>query len=259
MSIYLNSDVRLLTTRQESIDTTQPPITDKARSNYIEGQPVLQADPIIDYSATDAKLALSTHLSIERQLAASDSIELEPTCQPLTESTLINHIRAYTNHTRTHEPLTRTAFSTAFDPISEAPLSGLSHSSAALTASSFDRPFSILTTDLAPYVRSIAAHDLRLEEQRVRLSGLLSEGGRGNGKRVRTTRAARSALEGGKRENTRRERWFGKELNLALVLRTGGKEWAGAVGGVREGDGVAGSAAGSADEGSAADRQLDAE
>ena len=95
-----------------------------------------------------------------------------------------------------------------------------------LTISSFDREFRIITTDLAPYVRIIAAYDLQLEAQRLRLSGLLSVGGRPT-KRIRTTRAARSALEGGRRQNTRRERWFKKDLNLALVLETGGQGWTG--------------------------------
>ncbi|KAJ9637668.1 hypothetical protein H2199_007158 [Coniosporium tulheliwenetii] len=255
--------IGLPTGRQESIDTTQSPLTDKARSNFIEGYPILQADPVTDYSATDTKLALSTHLSIERQLTTSNHTEPEPTCQPLTEQTLISRILAYKTHTLIHAPLTRAAFS-VFDPISEPVVSGPSHSSAALTTSSFDRPFAILTTDLAPYVRSIAAHDLRLEEHRLRLGNLLSEGGGArNGKRVRTTRAARSALEGGKRENTRRERWFGKELNLALVMRTAGRGWAGAGGGVRKGDqivgSVAGSVSGSVDEGTAVGGQYELE
>ena len=79
--------------------------------------------------------------------------------------------------------------------------------------------------DVAPYVRNIAAYEIILEEERLRLSNLLSAGGRA--KRMRTTRAARSALEGGRRETTRRERWFDRNLNLRLALETGGKTWAG--------------------------------
>jgi len=44
---------------------------------------------------------------------------------------------------------------------------------------------------------------------------------------MRMTRASRSAVEGGRRENARRERWFDKLLNLGLVMATGGKAWAG--------------------------------
>lgn len=46
---------------------------------------------------------------------------------------------------------------------------------------------------------------------------------------MRMTRASRSAVEGGRRETTRRDRWFDKALNLQLVMRTGGDGWAGVV------------------------------
>lgn len=94
-----------------------------------------------------------------------------------------------------------------------------------LAPSSFDRTFSIITLDLAPYVRTIVAHEQALDSQRVRTSSFLSAGG--TGKRARTTRASRVALEGGARETKRRERWFESELNFQLVMRTAGKEWAG--------------------------------
>ena len=95
-----------------------------------------------------------------------------------------------------------------------------------MVASSFDRPFEILTTDLGPYVRSIVAYDQRLEAKRVQMSNLLSVGG--NGSKTRRTRSAFSAMEGGKRNQTRRERWFDAtlELNYALVMRTAGP-WGG--------------------------------
>ena len=52
---------------------------------------------------------------------------------------------------------------------------------------------------------------------------ILGEGN--NGKRMRTTRAARSAFQGSQRSLTRREKWFTKELNVAAALATGGQEW----------------------------------
>ncbi|KAI9870283.1 MAG: hypothetical protein M1830_004442, partial [Pleopsidium flavum] len=78
--------------------------------------------------------------------------------------------------------------------------------------------------DLAPYVRSIISYDLRLERERLRLSNLLSQGGR-DGKRIRTTRASLAALEGGSKAHTRRERWLPTGTNATLVLRTGGRDW----------------------------------
>jgi hypothetical protein len=96
-----------------------------------------------------------------------------------------------------------------------------------LTASSFDRTFQIIAEDLAPYVRSIVANELVLENQRIRLGNLLSEGGSRGSKRQRTTRAARTALEGGSRDTKRRERWFEADPNRTLVMNTAGKSWAG--------------------------------
>src|SRR6266566_7956553 len=86
----------------------------------------------------------------------------------------------------------------------------------------FDGTVRPITIDVAPYVRSIVAYDARLQKQRLKLSNLISEGGRGP-KRMRTTRAAMSALEGGSRSATRKEKWFSADLNTALVLRTGGE------------------------------------
>ena len=90
--------------------------------------------------------------------------------------------------------------------------------------STFDGPLSIITEDLAPYVRSIVAYDLRLEEHRGLLSSLLSQPGQ-NSKRQRTTRASRAALEGGSKALTRRERWFPNNTNFDAVLQSGGQGW----------------------------------
>ena len=119
--------------------------------------------------------------------------------------------------------ISRRDFSLAFDPISE-PEKGSSSNNGSLEASSFDRTTAIIATDLAPFVRSVVAYDARLQQDRARMSNLLSEGGR-RGKRMRTTRAAMSALEGGARSVTRREKYFGPDLNPYLVLKTGMQSW----------------------------------
>jgi hypothetical protein len=138
------------------------------------------------------------------------------------EESLTTAIQTHRSPDHTSNHLTRQNFSNALDILAEAPTSSLA-APTAMTASSFDREFSILALDIAPYVRSIAAHDLQIEQQRLKISNLLSAGG--GTKKMRMTRASRSAIEGGRRETTRRERWFGKELNLGLVLGTGGKGW----------------------------------
>ena len=123
--------------------------------------------------------------------------------------------------------LNRQDLSLAFDPISE-PEKTYVWSPDKLEASVFDRTQTIITTDLAPYVRSIVSYDVKLQQDRSRMSNLLSEGGR-KGKRMRTTRAAFSALEGGARSTTRRDRYFGPNLNPYLVLKTGMPSWLEAV------------------------------
>ena len=81
-----------------------------------------------------------------------------------------------------------------------------------------------IVEDLAPYVRSIVAFDLRLENYRRELSGLLSGDAKGT-KRMRTTRASRAALEGGSKAETRKERWFSSAVNVQRILATGNREW----------------------------------
>lgn len=80
----------------------------------------------------------------------------------------------------------------------------------------------------------MVAHEQVLETQRIRLGNLLSEGGRV--KRGRTTRASRTAVEGGERATKRKERWFHKDLSFELVMRTAGSSWAG-MGWKGEGEG----------------------
>jgi hypothetical protein len=72
--------------------------------------------------------------------------------------------------------------------------------------------------DIAPYVRLIASHDLACETERAKRLLSLGE------KRIRLTRASRSAMEGGRREETRarRERWWDPSVNLRCLLATGG-------------------------------------
>lgn len=91
-------------------------------------------------------------------------------------------------------------------------------------APSFENGSGSLFEDLAPYIRAIVAFDLRLENYRLQLSGLLSQGSAGT-KRARTTRASRAALEGSDKSYARKERWFPPDTNPARVLATGNQEW----------------------------------
>lgn len=84
---------------------------------------------------------------------------------------------------------------------------------------SMDTAATSVVTDLAPYVRYIVRHDQRLEALRNDLDGGSQSM---SNKRQRRTRAARAALEGGTKANTRRDKWFTDSLDFDAVLSTGG-------------------------------------
>ena len=191
------------------LDTTQPPLSQISRSQYIDGLPLLQADERIDYLRMSMKLAVGCTLTAWQNAVRHTNLHRE-TLQAGRQADRAQHLErrdfAIFNHISTS---------------SESALS--STTSGGSPHSAFDGPLSIITTDLAPYVRSIAHYDLALEAQRERLNSLMADGGAT--KKARTTRAARSALEGNQRSNTRRERWFTKALDLPAVLATGGESW----------------------------------
>ncbi|KAJ4332944.1 hypothetical protein N0V87_007994 [Didymella glomerata] len=217
----------------QPMDATLPSITDKERLSYTTDAPILQVDPLIDFRSLDTSLATTTYLLTSRLFPDISHAPLQtaPRSPAISlEQSYAHNILSY-KAARTSSPsLSRPAF-TCLDVLATPPspfntypeLS--SHSSYNLHATSLDRPFSILATDVAPYVRSIVAHELTLETQRIVMGNLLSEGGRA--KRARTTKASRTAMEGGERQSKRRERWFHRDLNFELVMRTAGSGWAG--------------------------------
>ena len=86
-------------------------------------------------------------------------------------------------------------------------------------APSLDGPTSTIAAEIAPYIRSIVAFDQRLQQQREAIVGDLQ------GTKVRKTRAARAALEGGSKANTRREKWFSESTDFEKVMQTAGNGW----------------------------------
>ncbi|CAN9373928.1 unnamed protein product [Alternaria alternata] len=210
-------------------DSTQPAITEKSRLSYTLAAPLLQVDHSSDFLNLDTAFSTQTHLAIQRtypDLSHSHSLSSTPNLR--TES---DYARAILHHRKilnTKTTLTRPDFALALDPLADPPDQLLpERSSFIFIPSSFDRTFSIITLDLAPYVRSIVAHELILEEQRVRMSSVLNTAGGIGGKRGRTTRASRVALEGGIRETKRKEKWFDADVDFDAVMRTAGREWAG--------------------------------
>lgn len=208
------------------LDTTTPIISGKAREDFVIGYEFLQADTHErqDTLARDLSISLKSLARAEGEKNASAlSKSRRSKLAPITESQVISHITK--SRTKTPEHISRPDYSLAFDPIAT-PDKPAFQSTNFLEPSCLDRTMAIIATDIAPYIRSIVAYDARLQQERAKLSNLLSEGGRGRpGKRMRTTRAAMSALEGGSRKSTRRERWFGDKINTQWVERTGVPEW----------------------------------
>lgn len=133
----------------------------------------------------------------------------------------------------------------AFDPIAVKDTASYAAASS-LEPSIFDRNMLPIIEDVAPYVRSIIAHDERLKKKRQKLTSFLSEAAtpsaglassdgelsegplpatRRSAKRLRTTRTAMSALEGGSRTVTRNGNWFTADINPLLVMQTAGHGW----------------------------------
>jgi hypothetical protein len=194
------------------LDTSRPPMTDKARSQYIEGMRLLQIDEIVRYDTLSHELAVVTALTAQQVAGfarTNDGPSRVKACISASKTT---------SHS---DSLTRRDFA-CFDAISLLSDNVLS-TTPGLSQSTFDGPLDLIATDIAPYVRSILQHEAALAEQHDRLNSIMGDGR--NAKRLRTTRAARSALQGSQRSLTRREKWFTKDLDVASVLATGGKDW----------------------------------
>lgn len=232
--IYCRVDMPFYERYYEPTDPCLPSMPDKERLNYTLAAPVIQTDHFLDFTDFDRNIFIQSHLLIQRTYGGREASVTESKRNiPATEEGFTRAILQHKEAQQRKHSLSRPNFSEAFDPLAYLPDTvPAMNSSYNLTASSFDRTFRIVVEDLGPYVRSIVAHELVLEAQRIRLGNLLSEGGRG--KRQRTTRAARVALEGGKRETKRRERWFGKHLNRTLVMATAGRNWTGMGSGAEE-------------------------
>ena len=194
-------------------------LTEKTRTSYVEGSNILQADPVVDQTGLSDLLAITIRTCAQRLL--NDDLTSD-TLPPIDQS-IISIIAQVGQGSLYEKSFTKSSISPAFDPISRSQKVVLGIPKGP-QISAFDGPLPVLAEDLGPYVRSIVSYDLRLEDQRHQLSSLLSQPGK-NGKKARTTRASRAALEGGSKAHTRRERWFPNNTNFDAVLETGGNEW----------------------------------
>ncbi|KAL4892248.1 hypothetical protein BDV59DRAFT_193779 [Aspergillus ambiguus] len=198
---------------EDVLDTSIETISEKQRASYVEGYPLLTAELLPSYTSLSQGIG-STYATFLRHV-------FRPRQQKNIETT--QAVKALAKGTQskppgpTHGDLLR-AFAPIMKPnyVFPPPIGRV--------ALSFENGLRPIVEDLGPYIRSIMAFDLRLEQHRLQLSGLLSQEGQGT-KRMRTTRASRAALEGGNKAETRKERWFPADTNALLVLGTGQREW----------------------------------
>jgi DNA polymerase III delta prime subunit len=227
----VNTHVSWLMQRsQEALDAAHPEPPAKARDDFVLGLIHLDT-PLAFHHNT---LTSSISFSIKSLARSSLQLYTEPlqkhpvsVLRPLDEGQAISCIQ--TSFTRTlpgTAAISRMDFAFAFDPIATADIS-LPQLASYLEPSVFDRTLKLIALDVAPYVRGIVAYDSQLQKQRLQRSTLVSEGGKAaqGSKRMRTTRAALSALEGGSRSTTRGERWFKADINPYLVAKTAGEGW----------------------------------
>lgn len=181
--------------------------------NYIEGYRLLHADLKPEYSSMATAIGSTTEVLMGKVFRSNPSANAE--CS-----------RALQVLANNPDPRPVGAFDTqltsAFEPMIRA--DELSSPTAGRLAPSFNNGTGPLWEDLAPYIRAIVAFDLRLEQYRLKMSGLLSPNG-GTKRKMRKTRASRAALEGGDKAHTRRERWFPPDTNPARILATGNHGW----------------------------------
>ncbi|KAK4668931.1 uncharacterized protein QC764_701420 [Podospora pseudoanserina] len=218
------------THKEETMDATLPGLSEKAQGDFVQGLSHLDSPCTTHYDSLVTSLPLTIKslgkASLKKRIEALQDQSADEFC-PLTESQAVQCLQtSFTSPTPGSMAITRMDFAFAFDNIAT-PESSSAIPASYLDPSVFDRTLKLIVLDVAPYVRGIVAYEQSLQKQRLKMSSLLSEGGKGTQgtKRMRTTRAALSAMEGGSRSNKRGERWFKAELNPYLVARTGGKGW----------------------------------
>ncbi|POR33411.1 Telomere length regulation protein elg1 [Tolypocladium paradoxum] len=211
---------------REHIDPTLPDLPSSVRDDFTIGRTLLEADHVAPSTSPHAAISMSMK-SVVRQIWHNYAAGLKEfadssALNAVDEGKAISILDA-SFQTHRHQ-LSRLDVARAFDALAISPKAQpTSH----LDPSVFDRTMKLIVLDVAPWVRGIVAYEHQLMQERLKLSNLLSEGGKK--KRMRTTRSAYSALEGGERRTTRKERYFGNCLSTGVVMRTGAESFQDAV------------------------------
>ena len=201
-----------------NMDTSLPALPSKAREDFIIGQQILEASPLSGYDTVSADISTTMRIFARSQLHDSQF-----TSKPLCETQALSAIERCLKSRLDPDPMiTRLDYSLAFDPLA---MSEKTMAGGYLDPSVFDRTMTLISLDVAPYIRSIVSYDQQLQKERLLRSNLISEGGTVAKKRMRNTRSAYSAMEGGSRASTRREKYFTADINPHLVMQTGGDGW----------------------------------
>ncbi|KAI0455236.1 hypothetical protein F5B21DRAFT_472456 [Xylaria acuta] len=207
-----------------TLDATMPDLHAKTLDDFTIGNKVLEVAPLCHYNSISLGVSTSLRLLAQSKLMGNQlPFDIVCPAKRFDEKRVTRDIEYHlSNSLRSESPIKRKDYSIAFDPIAA---SEKILANGYLDPSVFDREMTPVSLDVAPYVRSIVSYDQRLDNERRMRSSLLSEGGRPEKKRMRTTRAALSALEGSSRATMRREKYFVADLNPYLVMRTGGRGW----------------------------------
>lgn len=208
------------------MDTSLPALPSKIREDFVIGQQVLEVSPLSRYDTVSADISTTMRIYARSQLRNLEQFPNQdsraiprPLCEP---QALLAIEQGFKDRLEPDPTITRFDYSVAFDPLatSEKTMAG-----GYLDPSVFDRTTKLITLDVAPYIRSIVSYDQQLQKERLLRSNLISEGGTVGKKRMRNTRSAYSAMEGGSRASTRREKYFSADINPHLVMQTGGDGW----------------------------------
>ena len=207
---------------QQHIDPTLPELPSSVREDFTVGRPLLEADPVAPATSPHTAVSISMK-SITREIwhkyaKGSEGFAGSSATAAVDEGKAMSILDASFRVHRHH--LSRLDIARAFDAIAVSPKA---QPTSYLDPSVFDRTMKLIVLDVAPWIRGIVAYEHQLMQERRKLSNLLSEGGKT--KRMRTTRSALSALEGGERRMTRKERYFGNCLSTGVVMRTGAESF----------------------------------